>query len=51
MFDFKVIARSFPAICVVAGAFLFFLGESVAGGLLILLAFISYVLVLIANKV
>lgn len=50
MFSFKVIARSFPAICVVVAAFLFYTGNSQAGWFLILVAFVSFVVALLAKK-
>ena len=50
MFSFKVIARSLPAICVVASAVLYLNGDARAGGLLALLAFASFAIALLAKK-
>ena len=50
MFSFKVIARSFPAICVVVSAFMFLSGDNRTGGLFALLALVSFALPLLMKK-
>lgn len=50
MFSFKVFARTFPAICIIAGAFMLFVGNAQAGWFLLLMGFISFVIALLAKK-
>lgn len=49
-FDFKVIAKSFPAIALVVAAFCFFLGEPKAGVLFAFIAIVSFGLSIAAKR-